>query len=37
VSSAEDGAGWLAFVVVFVVRGLCGVGLATSDALLPAY
>ena len=32
VSSAEDGAGWLAFFRDLVARGLCGVGLVTSDA-----
>jgi transposase-like protein len=32
VSSAEDGAGWLAFFRDLVARGLSGVGLVTSDA-----
>ena len=32
VSSAEDGAGWLAFVRDLVARGLSGVALVTSDA-----
>jgi putative transposase len=32
VSSAEDGAGWLAFFRDLVARGLCGVRLVTSDA-----
>jgi putative transposase len=32
VSSAEDGAGWLAFFRDLVARGLSGVGLITSDA-----
>jgi putative transposase len=32
VSSAEDGAGWLAFFRDLVARGLSGVALVTSDA-----
>ncbi|HEY2701347.1 MAG TPA: IS256 family transposase, partial [Pseudonocardiaceae bacterium] len=32
VTSAEDGAGWLAFLRGLVARGLGGVGLVTSDA-----
>jgi putative transposase len=32
VSTAEDGAGWLAFLRDLVARGLSGVGLVTSDA-----
>jgi transposase-like protein len=32
VTSAEDGAGWLAFFRDLVARGLSGVGLVTSDA-----
>jgi putative transposase len=32
VTSAEDGAGWLAFLRGLVARGLNGVGLVTSDA-----
>jgi putative transposase len=32
VTSAEDGAGWLAFFRSLVARGLCGVRLVTSDA-----
>jgi transposase-like protein len=32
VSTAEDGAGWLAFLRDLVARGLTGVGLVTSDA-----
>ena len=32
VSSAEDGAGWLAFFGDLTARGLSGVGLVTSDA-----
>jgi putative transposase len=32
VSSAEDGAGWLAFFRDLVARGLSGVSLVTSDA-----
>ena len=32
VSSAEDGAGWLAFFRDLTARGLSGVGLVTSDA-----
>jgi transposase-like protein len=32
VSTAEDGAGWLAFFRDLVARGLSGVGLVTSDA-----
>ena len=32
VSSAEDGAGWLAFFRDLVARGLSGVGLVTSDS-----
>jgi putative transposase len=32
VTSAEDGAGWLAFFRDMVARGLSGVGLVTSDA-----
>jgi hypothetical protein len=32
VSSAEDGAGWLAFLRDLVARGLSGVALVTSDA-----
>jgi transposase-like protein len=32
VSTAEDGAGWLAFFRDLVARGLTGVGLVTSDA-----
>jgi transposase-like protein len=32
VASAEDGAGWLAFLRGLVTRGLSGVGLVTSDA-----
>jgi transposase-like protein len=32
VSTAEDGAGWLAFCRDLVARGLTGVGLVTSDA-----
>jgi putative transposase len=32
VTSAEDGAGWLAFFRDLVARGLTGVGLVTSDA-----
>jgi transposase-like protein len=32
ISSAEDGAGWLAFFRDLVARGLSGVGLVTSDA-----
>ncbi|HEV3361995.1 MAG TPA: IS256 family transposase [Pseudonocardiaceae bacterium] len=32
VTSAEDGAGWLAFLRGLVARGLSGVGLVTSDA-----
>jgi transposase-like protein len=32
VASAEDGAGWLAFLRDLVARGLGGVGLVTSDA-----
>nr|GLK41099.1 hypothetical protein GCM10017611_79740 [Rhodococcus wratislaviensis] len=32
VTSAEDGAGWLAFFRAFVARGLSGVRLVTSDA-----
>lgn len=32
VVSAEDGAGWLAFLRSLVARGLCGVALVTSDA-----
>jgi transposase-like protein len=32
VTSAEDGAGWLAFLRGLVARGLTGVGLVTSDA-----
>src|ERR671911_2561937 len=32
VTSAEDGAGWLAFFRDLVARGLCGVKLVTSDA-----
>jgi transposase-like protein len=32
VSTAEDGAGWLAFFRDMVARGLSGVGLVTSDA-----
>ena len=32
VTTAEDGAGWLAFLRDLVARGLAGVGLVTSDA-----
>ena len=32
VTSAEDGAGWLAFCRDLVARGLSGVSLVTSDA-----
>jgi putative transposase len=32
VASAEDGAGWLAFLRGLVARGLCGVELVVSDA-----
>ncbi|KCN76185.1 transposase, partial [Mycobacterium tuberculosis BTB07-126] len=32
VTSAEDGAGWLAFFRDLVARGLSGVALVTSDA-----
>ena len=32
VASAENGAGWLAFLRSLVARGLCGVALVTSDA-----
>ena len=32
VTSAEDGAGWLAFFCDLVARGLTGVALVTSDA-----
>jgi putative transposase len=32
VTSAADGAGWLAFFRDLVARGLSGVGLVTSDA-----
>jgi hypothetical protein len=32
VTSAEDGAGWLAFFRDLVARGLAGVSLVTSDA-----
>ena len=32
VTSAEDGAGWLAFLRGLVARGLTGVQLVTSDA-----
>jgi putative transposase len=32
VTSAEDGAGWLAFFRDLTARGLCGVALVTSDA-----
>ena len=32
VTSAEDGAGWLAFFRDLVARGLSGVSLVTSDA-----
>jgi transposase-like protein len=32
VTTAEDGAGWLAFFRDLVARGLCGVKLVTSDA-----
>ena len=32
VTSAEDGAGWLAFFRSLVARGLSGVRLVTSDA-----
>jgi putative transposase len=34
VVSAEDGAGWLAFLRNLVVRGLIGVALAISDSHL---
>jgi transposase-like protein len=34
VVSAEDGAGWLAFLRNLVVRGLTGVALAISDSHL---
>ncbi|GLE51061.1 transposase for insertion sequence element IS1081 [Mycobacterium montefiorense] len=32
VTAAEDGAGWLTFLRSLTARGLCGVGLVTSDA-----